>query len=74
MKAIICEMCSGHDFIKDGDYYVCQSCGTKYTIESAKKLMMEIEGKVDVSGSTIQDDNTKQTEKLRKAAEYAQSI
>ena len=37
MKAIICEMCSGRDFIKDGDFYVCQSCGTKYTAESAKK-------------------------------------
>lgn len=35
--------------------------------------MIEIEGEVDATGSTIQVDNTKQTEKLRQAAEYALS-
>ena len=43
MKAIVCEMCDSNDVVKQGDYYVCQSCGTKYEPEAAKKLMVEID-------------------------------
>lgn len=71
MKAIVCEMCSSRDVVKDGDYYVCQSCGTKYTVESAKKLMVEVEGKVDVSGSTVKVDNSDSLENYRKLARRA---
>ena len=56
MKALICEMCNSADIIKDGDYYVCQACGMKYTTEAARKMM--IEGPVDVSGSTVKIDNS----------------
>lgn len=52
MKAIKCEMCSSIDVVKDGDYYVCQSCGTKYTVEAAKKLMVEGTVKIDSSEET----------------------
>lgn len=53
MKVIKCEMCSSSDVIKNGDYFVCQSCGTKYTVEAAKKLM--IEGTVDIQGTVKVD-------------------
>ena len=53
MKAIVCEMCTSHDVVKQGGFYVCQNCGTKYTVEDARKLMVEVAGKVDVSGSTV---------------------
>ena len=70
MKAMVCEMCSSHDLVKDGDFYVCQNCGTKYTVEAAKKLM--IEGVVEVKGS-VAIDSKKQIENyislLRIAAE-----
>ena len=56
MKRIACEMCGGTDLIKENGVFVCQSCGTKYSVEEAKKLM--IEGTVDVSGSTIKIDTT----------------
>lgn len=68
MKAIVCEMCSSKDVVKDGDYYVCQNCGTKYTPESARKLMVEVEGKVDVSGSTVKVDTT---DSVKRALENA---
>lgn len=55
MKAIQCELCGATDIIKDGDLFVCQSCGMKYTPESAKKMM--IEGTVDVQG-TVKIDAT----------------
>ena len=50
-----CELCGATDIIKDGDFFVCQSCGMKYTPESAKKMMVEgvvqVEGKVKVDES-----------------------
>ena len=49
MQAIKCEMCNSIDVVKDGDYFVCQSCGTKYTVEAAKKLMLEGTVKIDNS-------------------------
>ena len=54
MKKIVCEMCGSNDLLKKDNVYVCQSCGTKYSAEEAKKMM--IEGKVDVSGSEVKVD------------------
>lgn len=56
MKAIVCEMCGSQEFAKMDGMYVCQHCGTKYDPEEAKKLMVEISGSVDVSGSTVSVD------------------
>ena len=61
MKALTCEMCNSVDVVKQDGMYVCQSCGTKYTVEEAKKMM--IEGTVDVSGSTVKVDNSVFVEK-----------
>lgn len=68
MKAIVCEMCGSNDVLKDGDFYVCQVCGTKYTPENARKLMVEVEGKVDVSGSSVKVDTT---DSVKRALENA---
>ena len=38
MKALKCELCGSTEIIKDGDFFVCQSCGMKYTLETAKKM------------------------------------
>ncbi len=46
MKKIVCELCEGTDFVKDGGMFVCQGCGTKYTAEEAKSMMREVEGSV----------------------------
>ncbi len=60
MKQLTCEMCGGVDLIKSDGYFVCQHCGTKYTVEEAKKMM--IEGTVDVQG-TVKVDNSAFVEK-----------
>ncbi len=56
MKAIVCEMCSSNNVVKTDGVFVCQNCGTKYSVEEAKKLM--IEGTVDVSGSSVKIDSS----------------
>ncbi len=61
MKKLVCELCGSGDMIKKDGYYICQACETKYSVEEAKKMM--IEGTVDVSGSTIKVDNTSYIEK-----------
>lgn len=69
VKQLTCEMCGGTELIKKDGVFVCQTCGTKYSIEDAKKMM--IEGTVDVSGSTIKVDNTASIENFYKMAESA---
>lgn len=48
MQAMICELCGGNDFAKQDGFFVCQHCGTKYSIEEAKKLFVEVTGNVKV--------------------------
>lgn len=60
MKAIVCEMCNSNDFVKEDGMFVCQHCGTKYTVEEAKRMM--IDGTVDVQG-TVKVDNSSFVEK-----------
>jgi len=38
MKKIFCEVCEG-DLIKEDEFFICQSCGCKYTVNEVKKLV-----------------------------------
>ncbi len=69
MKRLTCEMCGGTDLVKQDGVFVCQYCGTKYSTEEAKKMM--IEGSVDVSGSTVKVDNSAFVEKYLQNARRA---
>ena len=51
MKQMTCEMCGGTDLIKQDGVFVCQSCGLKYSVEEAKKMLVEVEGTVNVQNS-----------------------
>lgn len=55
MKQLTCEMCGSTDLMKQDGVFVCQSCGCKYSVEEAKRMM--VEGTVDVKG-TVQVDNS----------------
>lgn len=39
MGKLQCELCLSIDIVKDVDYFVCQSCGCKYTIQDARKML-----------------------------------
>lgn len=68
MKQLTCEMCGSTDLIKDGGVFVCQTCGCKYSVEEARKMM--IEGTVDVRG-TVQVDNSANVKKYLENAKRA---
>ena len=55
MKALTCEMCGSTDLVKQDGVFVCQSCGTKYSVEEAKKMM--VEGTVSVKGTVVVDNS-----------------
>ena len=40
MKALKCEICGSNDIVKRGDYFVCESCGVKYTAEDVRKIVV----------------------------------
>ena len=63
MKQIKCEMCGSIDLVKQEGAFVCQSCGCKYSVDEAKKMMIEIEGTVEVAG-TVKVDNADEIENL----------
>lgn len=68
MKQLTCEMCGGTDLMKQDGAFVCQNCGMKYSVEEAKKMM--IEGTVDVQG-TVKVDNSAFVEKYLENARRA---
>lgn len=61
MKTLTCEMCGSTNLMKQDGIFVCQSCGTKYSVEEAKKMM--IAGTVSVAG-TVSIDNSEQVKNL----------
>lgn len=71
MKKIVCEMCGGTELIKQDGVFVCQSCGCKYSVEEARKMM--VEGTVEVTG-TVKVDHTDSAQNLRTMADDAFAV
>ena len=63
MSTLVCELCNSNDLVKENGVYVCQHCGTKYTIEEAKKLL-----------GTVKIDRTDELEKLLQLARRARDL
>lgn len=70
MKRVQCEMCGGADLIKQDGVFTCQSCGVKYSLEEAKKIMVEVDGAVEVRG-TVEVDTSKELDNLYQIARRA---
>lgn len=74
MKRLVCEMCGGSELVKQDGVFVCQNCGTKYSVEEAKKMMVEgavtVEGTVSVEG-TVKVDKSEELKKLYTLARRA---
>ena len=57
MKQLTCAMCGSIDLIKQDGVFVCETCGTKYSVEEARKMI--VEGTVEVAGTVKIDDSAK---------------
>lgn len=68
MKQLTCEMCGSTDLMKQDGVFVCQSCGCKYSVEEARKMM--VEGIVEVQG-TVKIDNSAKYNNIIQLAEDA---
>lgn len=66
MKKIFCELCDGTEFTKENGMFICQGCGTKYTIEEAKAMMKEVEGEgpSPAAGGSSSNANQQQIDNL----------
>lgn len=73
MKQIVCEVCGSNDLVKEDGCFICQYCGAKYLPEEAKRLIVEVNGKVDVSGSKVTVDNTSFVERSLENARRAKA-
>lgn len=47
MKKFVCELCGSSNLTKQGDSFVCGDCLTSYSVEEARRLMVEVEDTVD---------------------------
>ena len=56
LRQMKCDMCGSTDLVKQEGLFVCQHCGAKYSVEEARKMMMEGDGDLVVSG-TIEINN-----------------
>lgn len=64
MKPLKCEMCGSPNIIKQDGIFICQNCNTKYSVEEAKKMM--IDGTV-----TVQVDSSEELKNLYQLARRA---
>ncbi len=74
MKALVCEMCGSNDVVKQDGYYVCQNCGTKYSVEEAKKMMVEIDNSKKLENLYTRARKSIEVDDLEHAAEYYKQI
>ncbi len=63
MKKMLCEICGSQSIRKENGVFVCQECGTEYSIEEAKKLLVEVKNCDDKKGEIVQKQNTDVTGK-----------
>jgi len=78
MNALKCEMCGSNDVVKQDGLFVCQNCGTKYSVEEARKMMIEgtvkIDETVELSNLYVLARRAKETDNLENASKYYNQI
>ena len=82
MKAIVCELCGSNDIVKQDGLYVCQHCGTKYTLEEARKLMndseepvsVKVDNSAQIKNSLVIARNACKSGNYKEAESYANKI
>lgn len=58
MKKIKCELCGSPDIIKEGNVFVCNSCGAKYSKEEAMNLINSEDAPIQRRTKTVRKTKT----------------
>lgn len=74
-----CEICGGNDLVKQDGVFVCQSCGSKYSVEEIRKMMGVASGdapskktnNVDINNFLTLARNALENDKEAEAERYA---
>lgn len=74
MKQLTCEMCGSTDLMKQDGVFVCQSCGTKYSVEEAKKMMVEVDNSKKMANLYSRAHKSLEVGDWGHAAEYYKEI
>ena len=74
MKQIVCEMCGSTDIQKEDGVYVCKGCGCKYSLEDAKKMMVEVDNTKKLANLYERARKSLEVDDLEHAAEYYKQI
>ena len=74
MKNLTCEMCGSTDIIKQDGLFICTACGTKYSVEEAKKMMVEIDNTKKMTNLYERARKSLEVDDLEHAAEYYKQI
>ena len=70
MQKIKCELCGSNQLLKQDGFFICEYCRTKYSVEDAKKML--IEGVVEVTG-TVKMDSSEKLKNLYQIARRAKN-
>ncbi len=70
MKQLTCEMCGSNNLVKQDGMFVCQDCGSKYSVEEAKKMM--VEGTVRVDNSHLIQNYLEMAERAYQSSNNAE--
>ena len=74
MAQIVCDVCGG-DLLKDGEFFVCQTCGCKYSLEEVRRKLTgggaPAPAAAPAAPAAVQVSNAAQVENLMKMAQSA---
>ena len=70
LRQMKCEMCGGTELVKRDGVFICEHCKTKYSIDEAKKLMIEGDGDIVITGK-VEIDNKEKISNLYTLAQRA---
>lgn len=73
MAQMVCELCGGTEFAKQDGMFVCQGCGTKYSLEEARKLMGAEAPNGGSATTTVRIDQSTEVKNLYELARRAKA-
>ena len=64
MKKMVCEICGSQAIKKEHGCFVCKECGTEYSLEDAKKLLVSVDDPLDTKSQDNANTDVSGKEKL----------